>query len=591
MGTFSIGKNAFYLDEKPFRILSGAVHYFRVPRAYWRDSLHKLKLCGFNTVETYVAWNAHMPDENTFLFDGEHDLSAFLDIAQELGLYAIVRPGPYICSEWEFGGLPWWLLKEDMCLRCSDPAYLRHVDHYFELLLPRIRKNFITNGGNVIMMQVENEYGSFGDDTTYLVHLMDKMRSLGVDVPLFTSDGPTDCKLTGGGISGVLRTGNFGAHPDEKFQKLREHQPDGPLMCMEFWNGWFDHWGEEHHMRDPVLTRDLFKEMLDAGASVNAYMFHGGTNFGFMSGANCPERYEYQPTVTSYDNDALLTEWGDITPKYKLIRELLKSYSEVPDEPLPPPRRKTTYGKVTLTRSLSLPEVVAGRETFHNVSPRPMEKYGQGYGYILYSAFIRGPREERPFFIQEVRDRAHVFLNGKLLGIVQRNETGSQFDLAIPPEGARIDILVENMGRVNYGPYMHDPKGITEGVRMERHFLHNWDITPLHMEDVSGLPYREGVPTWNGMPMFLSGEFDAGDEPEDTFVKLPGFRKGVIFINGRPLSRYWEIGPQMTAYLPAPFMKKGINTLTVFETDGFDVPEAILTGKPELGSNTVIVTR
>ena len=584
MHTFSIGGESFLLDGEPFRVLAGAIHYFRVPRAYWRDRLEKLRACGFNTVETYVVWNAHMPDENTFLFDDMLNLSDFLSLAQELGLWAIVRPGPYICSEWEFGALPWWLLKEDMPLRCADPAFTRRAEAFFDELLPRIRKNLITNGGNVVMMQVENEYGSYGDDDEYLRKIRAALRARGVDVALFTSDGATDFMLTGGTLPDVHKTANFGSRAGEQFSKLREFQKTGPLMCTEFWNGWFDHWGEAHHTRKPEESAACLKEILDAGASVSAYMFHGGTNFGFMNGANCPDRYDYQPTVSSYDDDALLNECGDITPKYLLMRDVLRAYAPVPDAPLPPPCRKARYGKVAFTRSCAL---LGARDSLgarvRTAAPLPMEKLNQGYGFTLYSAFVRGPREAHDLYIQEVRDRAHVFVNGKLVGIAYRNDRESAIRLSVPAEGLRLDILAENMGRVNYGPYMRDPKGITEGVRLGQQFLFGWDTWPMEMKDVSNLPFEDGVRPFDGTPVFLSGDFDAGEVPADTFVKLPGFKKGVIFINGKPLSRHWEIGPQHSAYLPAPMLNPGRNTLTVLELDGFEDAAAILDDEMDIG--------
>ena len=584
MNVFAIEKDSFTLNGEKFRILSGAIHYFRVPREYWRDRLTKLKACGFNTVETYAAWNAHMPNRDEFRFDGMLDLSAFLELAQEIGLWAIVRPGPYICSEWEFGGLPWWLLEENIPLRCADPRYLKSVDDYLDRLIPRIRKNLITNGGNVLMMQVENEYGSYGDDRTYLSYLRDGLIRRGVDVPLFTSDGGTDFMLTGGTLPDTHKTVNFGSRAREQFGKLREFQKDGPLMCAEFWNGWFDHWGEKHHSRTPDEAAESLREILDEGASVSAYMFHGGTNFGFMNGANCPSPTNYQPTVSSYDDDALLNECGDITEKYVKIRALLQKYAPVPELPLPAPCPKAEYGKVAFTRSARLLDALDALGTRHETAaPAPMEALGQGYGFTVYSAFVRGPREEATLFIQEVRDRAHVFVNGEFRGILYRNDGESGIRIRVPEEGIRLDILVENMGRTNYGPYLRDVKGITEGVRLGQQFLYGWTAWTLPMDDLSALPMKEGVPAFDGQPLFLSGDFDAGSEPKDTFVHLPGFKKGVIFINGRPLSRHWEIGPQRSAYLPAPFMKPGRNTLTVLELDGYQSPEAELKAAMNLG--------
>ncbi|MBQ3168431.1 MAG: beta-galactosidase, partial [Clostridia bacterium] len=423
MGIFEIRKDGFYLNDAPFKVLAGAIHYFRVPREYWRDRLLKLKACGFNTVETYVAWNAHMPTENEFDYSGMLDLNAFLDLAKEIGLWAIVRPGPYICSEWEFGALPWWLLKYDLSLRCADRAYLKHVDAYFDHLIPRIAEKQITRGGNVLMIQVENEYGSYGDDDEYLTYVKNGLESRGIDVPLFTSDGDSDFMLTGGTLPEVHKTVNFGSRAKSQFASLRRYQPDGPLMCTEFWNGWFDHWGEEHHAREPKVADEALREILSEGGSVSSYMFHGGTNFGFMNGANCPAKFDYQPTISSYDDDAPLNECGDITEKYRLFNQTLAEMEGKTIAPEFAPSPKAKYGKVVFTKSVKLFDAlnVLGKK-HHIANPVPMEKLDQGYGFILYSASVKGPREENTLYIQEVRDRAHIFVDGKFMGIQYRND-------------------------------------------------------------------------------------------------------------------------------------------------------------------------
>lgn len=584
MGIFEIKKDGFYLNGEPFKVLAGAIHYFRVPKEYWRDRLEKLKACGFNTVETYCAWNAHMPDENTFDYEGMLNLNAFLDLAKEIGLWAIVRPGPYICSEWEFGALPWWLLKYDLSLRCLDPEYLKHADVYFDHIIPRIAEKQITRGGNVIMLQVENEYGSYGDDDEYLTYLKNGLISRGIDVPLFTSDGDSDFMLTGGTLPEVHKTVNFGSRAKSQFESLRRYQSEGPLMCTEFWNGWFDHWSEDHHARKPEEAAQALTEILEEGGSVSSYMFHGGTNFGFMNGANCPARYNYQPTISSYDDDAPLNECGDITEKYRLFNEILVKMEGAEKAPDFEKVEKKKYGTVKFTRSVKLFDALDAIGKKHRIAnPVPMEKLNQGYGFILYSAFVKGPREENDIHLQEVRDRAHLFVNGEFKGIQYRNDEKPAVRTNVPKEGIKLDILVENMGRVNYGPYLKDAKGITEGVRLGQQFIYGWDAYTLPMDDVSALPLKDGVAPFDGTPVFLSGSFDAGDDPKDTFVKLPSFKKGVIFLNGKPLSRHWEIGPQRSAYLPAPFMKKGMNELTVLELDGFEKAEACLDDEMDLG--------
>ena len=580
MDRFEIGNGEFLLNGKPFRIYSGAIHYFRVPREYWKDRLQKLKDCGFNTVETYVAWNAHMPRRGCFLTDGMLDLGAFLDLARELGLYAIVRPGPYICSEWDAGGLPWWLMKGDIRLRCMDREYLESVDEYFDHLMPVIASRQLTKGGNIILLQVENEYGSYGDDLDYMNYIRDALISRGADVPLFTSDG--DCKwmLTGGNAQGALRTVNFGSDPDRNFTSLRQYNADGPLMCGEFWLGWFDHWGEKHHSRYPEDAARAFERALDLGASVNVYMFHGGTNFGFMNGANCTREGEYQPTVNSYDDDALLTEWGDITPKYRLFRNVLKRHGAEVNELEPAPVAKRAYGMVKLS---PVCDVIAWAKQhirpIRSNSPVSMEEAGQATGFMLYSAFVKGPREEMRLEIDGLGDRAYVLADGQYKGVIYRNSK-SDIYVSIPDGGTRIDLLVENMGRTNYGVFLKDLKGI-RAVRLGQMFLFGWETYPLPMDDVSDMRTEKREEGF--VPTLFEGAFDAEDAPCDTFIRLDGFKKGVVFINGRPLSRYWEIGPQKTCYLPAPFMRKGVNRLQVLELEGCERTELLLTNEPDLG--------
>ena len=582
MKTFTVEKDGFRLGGEPFRVISGAIHYFRVPREYWRDRLIKLKACGFNTVETYVAWNMHEPREGEFDYTDMLDIEDFLATAAELGLYAIVRPGPYICSEWEFGGLPWWLLKNDgIRLRCMDADYIAAVDRFFDSLIPRIAAHQITEGGNVILVQVENEYGSYGDDSEYIRYLADGLRRRGINVPLFTSDGTNKQMLTGGTVPEIFKTANFGSRAEEQFAALREYQPDGPLMCTEFWNGWFDHWTEEHHHRPGDDAAESLDDILAHGGNVSAYMFHGGTNFGFMNGANCFDKYE--PTVSSYDDDAPVNECGDLTDKYFRFREVISKYAPIPDIELPAPVKKKKYGKFEFTacRRLfdCLDKLSAPVET---VCPLPMEKLGQGYGFILYRAEVRGPRETQNVRIQEPRDRAYIYKNDELLGVQYRNDREPAVSTDIPAEGATLSVLVENMGRVNYGAYLRDPKGVTEGIGFGWNFIYHWQTYPLPLDDLSAVDFIEQKPVFDSTPLLLRAEIDI-DECCDTFVKLPGFKKGLIFINGRALSRYWEVGPQRSAYLPAPFLKKGKNELIVLELEGFDEASVTLDDEPDLG--------
>lgn len=582
MNDFIISKNEFYLNGEPFRVVAGAMHYFRVPREYWRDRLLKIKACGCNTVETYVAWNLHEPREGEYTFADNLNLDDYLSLIEELGMYAIVRPGPYICSEWEFGGLPWWLLQyDDIELRCCNDRYLEKVDRWFDRLIPIIAAHQIGEGGGVIMVQVENEYGSYGDDSDYLRHLAAGLRARGItSAELFTSDGGNDAMLTGGTLKEVYKTVNFGSRAKSNFAALKKFQPDKPLMCAEFWNGWFDHWGEKHHTRTMADAAESLREILDAGASVSIYMMHGGTNFGFMNGANCTDE-EYQPTVNSYDDDAPINEYGALTGKYYEFRKLLASYGFENDIEVAQPR-PFCYGDIEFTESADL---LSQLETLSapvsSLLPLPMEKLGQGYGFIYYECDVRGPREKAEL-IFDVHDRAYVFLDGEFEGIQYRNDKKNRIRLSVPEGGVRLGILVENMGRTNYGPHMaEDRKGIVSPVRLGNQILYGWRNYPLPLNDLSEVTYeRSSNPKFKKRPQLLRSVFAIDGEPCDTFVDPGLFKKGVVFVNGKVLSRYWEKGPQHTAYLPAPFLRQGKNEIVVLELEGYKKAKLTLSDTP-----------
>jgi beta-galactosidase len=582
MPTFEISGKSFLYEGKPIQILSGAIHYFRVVPEYWRDRLLKLKACGLSTVETYVAWNIHEPKPGQFCFEGLADIEGFIKTAGELGLHVIVRPGPYICAEWEFGGLPAWLLADsDIRLRCYDKSFLEKVDRFFDELLSRLKPLQCTNGGPIIAMQVENEYGSYGNDKKYLNYLKEGMIRRGIDVLLFTSDGPMDEMLRGGMLPDVYATVNFGSRPEEGFAKLLEHQPDKPLMCMEFWNGWFDHWGEEHHTRDAKDAADVLDRMLKAGGSVNFYMFHGGTNFGFMNGAN--NFGTLAPTVTSYDYDSPLSESGDLTEKYYEFKKVISKYTKVEEDILPEPIPKKAYGRVALEQYAGLFESLEQlSQPIQRTCPEPMEKLGQNYGYILYRNQVVGPRKENKLRIQELHDRALIFLDGEFKGIMDR-DTKEPMILDVPNSTAQLDILVENMGRTNYGPYMKDYKGITEGVWFGTQFLFDWTIYPLPMEDLSNLQLQAiDRDHAENCPAFFRGTLEV-EEPADTFLSMEGWKKGIVYVNGFNLGRYWEVGPTKTLYVPAPLLRKGKNEITVFELEGTKSLSVEFLDKPNLG--------
>ncbi len=584
MGILTYHNEHFLLDGKPFRILSGAMHYFRIVPEYWEDRLKKLKACGFNTVETYCCWNLHERKEGQFDFSGMLDIERYIQIADSLGLNVIIRPGPYICAEWEFGGLPSWLLSyPDLPLRCSDPLYLEKVKPYYRELLSRIKPYLSTNGGPVFMMQVENEYGSYGNDHKYLEAVEKIYRDNGIDCLLFTSDGPTDFMLGGGTLPHLLTVANFGSNPKERFASLRQFKQGEPLMCGEFWSGWFDHWYEVHNTRTPEDLAANTQELFDCDASFNYYMFHGGTNFGFYNGAN--HDGIYLPTVTSYDYCAPLNEAGDMTPGYYAIKEVLEKNTgikapelEVSNSP------KAAYGKVELTEVAPLFRNLKNlAEPIRSAFPKTMEELGQDFGYILYSTTIRGPFTDLDLVLEKVHDRALVFLNGEFVGLRERSRTMDEIKLTLAAgESAQLDILVENMGRVNYGTRLLDKKGIVGGIRLGQQFHFGWDHFCLPMEDLSKLQW-EGI-TEQKKPVFLKGTLHIEGKPADTFVRFDGFTKGFCMINGFNLGRYFNpAGPQKTLYVPAPILREGDNEIVVFESDSFAQPVIEFVDKPDLG--------
>lgn len=575
-------KDDFYLDGEKIRIISGSIHYFRVVPEYWRDRLEKLKALGCNTVETYIPWNFHEKEKGEFNFSGDRDIAGFVRLAQELGLWVILRPSPYICAEWEFGGLPWWLLKEDgMRLRCNYEPFLRHLKDYYQKLFEVIAPLQITQGGPVIMMQVENEYGSYGNDRGYNDFLKNLMIQCGCSVPLVTSDGPTEDMLNCGEIGGVQQTANFGSRGRLQLGVLQKKVGDKPLMCMEFWVGWFDSWGIPEHMGGDIQAhaRDL-DEILSMG-HVNIYMFEGGTNFGFFNGANYYENLT--PDVTSYDYDALLTEDGRITPKYEAFKEVIARYTQIPEVPFTAEIKRKAYGTLKVQRSTGLFSNLENlARPVENLTPQSMEKLGQGYGYVLYESALDRTGDIQAIRLLEANDRAQIFVDEKPAVTLYDRELleEREFEPALS-RGERISVLVENMGRVNYGYRMEKQrKGIDGNVLVNRHQLYYWKQYSLPMEDLSGLDFSR--PLAEGTPGFYEFTFEA-QETADTFLDFEGWGKGCVLVNGFNIGRFWEIGPQKRLYIPAPLLKKGQNTILIFETEGKAGGEIRLVDEPMLG--------
>ncbi|MEU1177592.1 beta-galactosidase [Streptomyces sp. NPDC005820] len=576
--------DGFLLHGAPFRILSGALHYFRVHPDQWPDRLRKARLMGLNTVETYLPWNLHEPTPGTLDLDGLLDLPRFLRLAQQEGLHVLLRPGPFICAEWDGGGLPFWLTSDpDIRLRTSDPRFTDAFDRYLDLLLPALLPYMAASGGPVIAVQVENEYGAYGDDTAYLKHVESSLRSRGVEELLFTCDQTDGDHLTRGTLPGVLATGTFGSRVDTSLARLREHQPEGPLMCSEFWIGWFDHWGGPHHGRDAADAAADLDRLLAAGASVNIYMFHGGTNFGYTNGAN--HHHAYAPTITSYDYDAPLTESGDPGPKYHAFREVIARHAAVPDEPVPSPSPKLPRTEVELTDRLPLFRRL-GHDGVHSVDPVTADALGRRAGYVLYRTTVSTTGPGLLHFEGGVGDRAQVFVDGAPAGILERERYDETLPLHIPRPGARLDVLVENMGRVNYGPRIGVPKGLLGPVTFNGEALRGWDCHPLPVDDVPPADaFAPAATPTSAEPAFHQGTFEVG-EPADTFLSLPGWTKGQAWINGFHLGRYWNRGPQHTLYVPAPVLRPGTNDLVLLELHGTTTPTAHLVDTPDLGPKT-----
>lgn len=575
-------RDNFYLNGEPFKIISGAFHYFRTVPEYWQDRIEKLVNMGCNTVETYIPWNFHEPEKGNFRFDGMHDIERFIHLAEKMGLYIIIRPSPYICSEWEFGGLPAWLLRDrNMRLRCSYEPYLNAVKEYYSVLIPKLVPHQCDRGGGVILVQLENEYGYYGNDTAYLEFLRDTLRELGVTVPFVTSDGPwSEPIFKSGMLNGALPTGNFGSGAEWQFGQMRKYIGENkPLMCMEFWNGWFDAWGEEHHTTSPEKAASELDELLKRG-SVNFYMFEGGTNFGFMSGRNGGSK---TGDVTSYDYDAPLTEDGQITEKYRLFKEVIAKYTDIHEIPLTTEIRRRAYGRISCTGKTDLFSVLDKISVPVKSSyPLTMEDIGQDYGYILYRTKIRDIETVSEIRLEGAADRVQCYHNGEFVYTAFAENMWEKFEPQQKRTSGIIDLLCENTGRENFGTGLENQrKGISGGVKINDHRHFGFEIYPLPLDERQTAALDFGIGYIENTPAFYRFELDI-DEPCDTFLDTDGFGKGCAFVNGFNIGRFWEIGPQKRLYIPAPLLQIGKNTIVIFETEGKAADSIFLAGEHRL---------
>ncbi len=558
--TFAVGDSAFLLDGKPFQIIAGEMHYPRIPREDWHQRLRMARAMGLNTVSAYVFWNVHEPKPGVFDFSGNADVAEFVREAQKEGLWVVLRPGPYVCAEWEFGGYPWWLLKSPgVKVRDDNPAFLEAVTRYFDALGKQLAPLQVTHGGPILMVQVENEYGSYGKDKIYLGKLRDAIRHAGFDVPLYTADGLDE--VPNGSLEGTLPAltgGDAGSATD----LIHKYHPHGPFFLAEFYPGWLDHWGEPHQRVETGPTAAAIDSLLSHDVSVSLYMFHGGTNWGFMNGANYGDHYQPQPT--SYDYDAPLDESGRPTPKYFALRDVIRRHlparTTLPDVPAVPP--PIPVSRFPLPEHASLWSLLGTQ--IRSPMPLSMEDLGQSYGYALYRTRI--PRAGTGTLrISDLRDFGVIFVNGTRVAELDRRDKENSVTITAPADSAYLDILVENTGRINYGSRIPDNRqGITHAVTFGGDTLLGWTMYPLPLDHPQQVPFGR-LPQPHG-PTLYRGSFTV-TRPGDTFLDLRGWGKGNVWVNGHNLGRYWYIGPQQTLYLPGVWLHRGTNQIIVLDLE------------------------
>lgn len=571
--TFGVGEKTFLLNGKPFIIKAAEVHYPRIPRPYWEQRIKMCKALGMNTLCLYVFWNIHEQEQGKVDFTGNNDVAEFIRLAQKNDMYVIVRPGPYVCAEWEMGGLPWWLLKKkDIRLREQDPFFMESYRSFVQKLAEQIGDLTIDKGGPIIMVQVENEYGSYGEDKPYVAAIRDIIRDAGFDkVTLFQCDWSSN--FTKNGLDDLVWTMNFGtgANIENEFKPLKELRPDAPLMCSEFWSGWFDKWGGRHETRGSKEMVAGLKEMLDKGISFSLYMTHGGTSWGHWAGANSPG---FSPDVTSYDYDAPINEAGQVTPKYMELREMLAQYSDKKLPSIPKEYPVITIPEVTFTEVAPLFDNLPEPKNFTDI--QTMEALNQGWGSILYRTTTPAVPAQSVLMITDGHDYVQVFINGNFIGALDRRN--HEKTLLLPPlkEGDRLDILVEAMGRINFGRAIKDFKGITDKVELG-YAMSNGSLVTINLKNwqIYNLPDSyEAQKNMKYVP--LNGQKVRGcyratfnlKKTGDTFINMETWGKGQVYVNGHAIGRFWKIGPQQTLYMPGCWLKKGENEIIVLDVAG-----------------------
>ena len=595
-GTFTTGDKTFLLNGKPFVVKAAELHYPRIPRAYWEHRIKMCKALGMNTVCLYVFWNIHEQEEGKFDFTGNNDVAAFCRLAQKNGMYVIVRPGPYVCAEWEMGGLPWWLLKKkDIRLREQDPYFMQRVEIFEKEVGKQLAPLTIQNGGPIIMVQVENEYGSYGKDKPYVSAIRDIVRKSGFDkVSLFQCDWSSN--FLNNGLDDLTWTMNFGtgANIDQQFKRLGEVRPNAPKMCSEFWSGWFDKWGARHETRPAKDMVEGMDEMLSKGISFSLYMTHGGTSFGHWAGANSPG---FQPDVTSYDYDAPINEYGHTTPKYFELREMMAKHNDGKKLPAVPKAPMPLVSVPTFKFTEYKPLIYGYTKKTVEQAPKTFEEYDMGWGTMAYVVSL--PANDKPSTLTgEFHDFAQVYLDNKYIGKIDRVKNEQSLDLPAMPDSGKLTIVVEGMGRINFGRAIKDYKGIVGNVTITSQSPYG-EITlkPTAWTQLA-IPddYQNAVKALSGNSMADAelkeavakahpdavikidpwGESKAGyyrgyfnlKKVGDTFINMEAFGKGQVYVNGHALGRFWQIGPQQTLYLPGCWLKKGKNEVIVLDVVG-----------------------
>ncbi len=580
--TFSLSDSTFLLDNKPFQIISGEIHYPRVPREAWRQRMKMAKAMGLNTIGTYVFWNLHEPEKNKFDFSGNNDIAEFVKIAKEEGLWVILRPSPYVCAEWEFGGYPYWLQNEKgLIVRSKESQYLKEYETYIKAVGKELAPLQINHGGNILMVQVENEYGSYSNDKEYLAINQKMFREAGFDGLLYTCDPEKD--LSDGHLPGLLPAINGQDDPSIVKNKIRALNNDkGPFFIAEWYPAWFDWWGTPHHTVPAEQYTGKLDAVLKAGMSINMYMFHGGSTRGFMNGANDKDTTPYEPQISSYDYDAPLDEAGNATDKFMKFREVIMRNLAVgqtlPEVPAAKP--SMAIAEIKFQSALKVSDLLA--EPVHALKPMTFEALNQAYGFVWYRTSLEGGKTG-VLKIKALRDYAIIMVNGKRLGLLDRRNAQDSLSLTLPPGKVTLDILVENLGRVNFGPnLLKNEKGITQYVSFAGSEIQHWDMFKLPFNEVKSLKFK-GNASADDTPVLRKGSFSL-NEVADTYLDTRKWGKGMVWVNGKNLGKYWEIGPQQTLYLPAEWLKKGKNEIIILELNKPEQRSLSSLAKPILDS-------